>query len=670
MRFSLFLFLTLLAGINTVFAQHQSCGTDEYYQQLFREEPQLYHNFQEKIMVKASSRADYRKNNKYVIPVVFHIIHNQGSENIPITKIYAAIKRINEDYQAINEDLSSVRNQFLPLIDSLNIEFRLAGIDPEGKCTDGVTRTLSELTYNATDEVKKLIQWDPAHYLNIWVVNNIEDYGQSGVILGYATFPGGASWRDGIVVRADVVNYNARTLTHEIGHYLGLLHTFQGGCNDNDYVDDTPPEAEAHFDCNKSTNSCSTDSPDLPDMLENHMSYSSCRVMFTRGQVERMNYYLQNYRHELYSTQNLKNTGVWDTNQIICQVKADFYTPKNPVCANQTVQFFDLSKAGKQSTEFYWYFPGGTPSVTTETNPEVIYSSPGKYSVIQVIKSANSYDSLVKENYITVLPDTGFGPLFTEDFEDELYNEAAWTFSSPGNIQWEVTSKAGFNSNKSLYLNNFAITSTDEIYEFELPALDFSELPDAALEFDYAFAKKSSSSNDHLRIYVSYNCGDSWSVRKFINPFKMPTVSDIVTSPFKPSSEDWKHQTIDLNYFTGRPNIHIKFAFYTGGGNNIYIDNLGITSTVSIQERKELQDISVYPNPSRGIFTLRFSRIPSSDFIVSVTDLSGKEVYRKSFTRQNSDSKINLNLDVAPGFYFVAIHSLEISRAFPIIVNP
>ncbi|MEX1131791.1 MAG: hypothetical protein WEC15_01075, partial [Flavobacteriales bacterium] len=105
----------------------------------------------------------------YVISVVFHVIHNNGPENISDEQLYDAIRVLNNDFNKLNTDWPGVRPEFLDIVADVGIEFRLARKDPQGNCTNGITRTVSQLTYSGDQAMKDLIQWPRNRYLNVWV---------------------------------------------------------------------------------------------------------------------------------------------------------------------------------------------------------------------------------------------------------------------------------------------------------------------------------------------------------------------------------------------------------------------------------------------------------------------------------------------------------------------
>ncbi|MFN5785455.1 MAG: hypothetical protein ACK457_05760, partial [Flavobacteriia bacterium] len=226
--------LILAAGFQ-VMAQGEWCGTDKKIQELKAANP----GFQEhlhKSMMKAASGASWAQQKATLqVPVVVHIIHDNGVGNISDDQVENALFILNRDYNRQNPDTTQTRNTatapFKQVASSMDIEFILAKIDPAGNCTNGIVRVNAPtLTYGANDDCKYTSnggsdQWPMDQYLNIWVVNSIESDG-AGTTLGYAYlpyWPNGTNY--GILIRNDsfgtietALGTDGGTLTHEMGH--------------------------------------------------------------------------------------------------------------------------------------------------------------------------------------------------------------------------------------------------------------------------------------------------------------------------------------------------------------------------------------------------------------------------------------------------------------------
>lgn len=274
------------------------------------------------------------------IPVVVHVMHAPGEaygvqSNILDEQILSQIEVLNEDFRRM---MGSRGFNNSPVGADTELEFCLATRDPAGQPSTGIVRVPYSGSNNfqlAQDaNMKDLSRWPTGRYLNIWVVKSIE----SG-ILGYTYLPddlAGDPSRtriDGLVIGARFFgsldkrqpgqNFNldpdfgyGRTATHEIGHYLNLLHTWgDGGCEVDDLVDDTPLCSNPYFGC--------PPSPARPfqcgfsRMVENYMDYSddACFNIFTQGQKTRMRAAMQFYafRAGMVSELNLVATGCADT---------------------------------------------------------------------------------------------------------------------------------------------------------------------------------------------------------------------------------------------------------------------------------------------------------------------------------------------------------------------
>lgn len=280
MRYLLLNSIFFLAIITPSFAQENRCGTAEVTKELFLQHPELIKQeeaFNDALAQKIVSKAQQRSASSdqiYIIPVVFHIIHTNGEENIPDENIQDQMDILNRDYRKLNTaeiDLIKTKTPNSPfdtLASDIKVEFRLAQIDPKGQCTNGIERIYSPLTNNANDRAK-LNQWPREKYLNVWVVKSI---GTGGNVAGYAYYPSSVSTYlapyDGILILYNYIGSKSpssantsRALTHEIGHYLSLYHPWgstnspEVDCSGSDLVDDTPL-TRGHLSCNLLTPFC------------------------------------------------------------------------------------------------------------------------------------------------------------------------------------------------------------------------------------------------------------------------------------------------------------------------------------------------------------------------------------------------------------------------------
>lgn len=646
MRKTLLLTLAMLVGF-TIFAQQQinPCYTDEHQEDILQAHPEWRDDFEQArdaLLQEADQRLSdgFKKSGAvYTIPVVFHVIYNTPYDNISRAQIVDAIRVLNEDYRRQNADASATRPMFKSRSTDIEVEFALAKVAPDGSCTDGITRRQSGLSVAADprDQVKSLVQWDPNKYLNIWVVNSIKASSGSGITLGYANFPWMPASKDGIVVRHDALGqigtsvYGGRTLTHEVGHYLGLLHTFQGGCTQGDGVGDTPPVSSASFGCNLNRNSCHSDKPDLPDMIENYMDYADglCQNAFTLGQKSVMRTTLQTKtrRKELWTPANLLATGV---DNPPCKPQAAFATNHNSyTCSGSSITFIDESENGAPDT-YSWSFPGGNPSTSTLREPTVVYDYAGTYDVSLTVTNSAGSSSVTYDKYVDVKAYySGNMAQWSESFEDGgLSSSSLSTFSSSDTIGFQVSDKAAQQGGHSLVLGNFGVNNQNEIDEFISPNIFTQFGENMFLNFSYAFAAQQSMNTDELRILVSSDCGETWNLLKMLTAGGLRSVALPMSSEFIPSgTSEWKSLGLPLIAYKNKGPILIKFQFINGGGNNFYLDNINVTSdNIGLDEQAAAAAFSIYPNPGNGQFTLQLGDKLEQNRTLRLRNLSGQTV--------------------------------------------
>jgi PKD repeat protein len=219
------------------------------YERLMREE-----------MIEWRNNRDGEPEAVLVIPVVFHIIHLDGPENISDEQVYEQMEILNRDYNKLNADTIVVVSGFDTIVANVKLEFRLATKDFLGNCTNGIERIRSIETL-VGDNGSKLNQWPRERYLNVWTVATMENG-----VAGYSQYPssvidGQSALADGIIIRHNYIGSigtgsvsGSRALTHEVGHYLDLAHPW-GSTNDpgvecgDDGVSDTPV-TEGSDNCN------------------------------------------------------------------------------------------------------------------------------------------------------------------------------------------------------------------------------------------------------------------------------------------------------------------------------------------------------------------------------------------------------------------------------------
>ncbi len=714
-----------IIGVSSISAQNW-CGTVEHQQSLIENQPEKAALLQEKMeqfnrLQRENSQNGIKNNDDHIVPVVFHVIHEGGSENISFAQIEDQMRILNEDFARLNPDTTNTPAIFAQNSGDTNIEFRLAKIDPDGNCTQGVTRTYSNLTNGARNNVKELIQWDPTRYMNVWVVKTIESFSDDGnIVLGFAQFPTDLNSdpeTDGIVLRHSYCgsiesassNYG-RTLTHEAGHWLNLVHIWGDQDCGDDNVDDTPTGQEPNYGvctnnfpyhvgvCSASNGQTITQS--YGEMFMNYMDYSDdfCMNMFSLGQGSRMRSAISQYRNLLTSESNLIATGTNDDHVMVeCEPITEFEADFAFGCKGDGIEFESKTYNTSLSsiTAYEWAFEGGSPSSSTNENPSVTYMQPGTYDVTLTVTNSAGSNTLTKSNYITIssLNAEMTGPYF-QNFESEAFPTfenspaASWTISGNITDSWERATNASSpnlspidngNNSASFRVRSLEFIDAGETHTLMTPGIDLSDL-DAPVRayFDLAYAKRSGNTSDILEVHVSDDCGRTWS-KRWDRECNEDT-DDLSTNgggnvvfPYTPSSAHWEQQNVNINNYAGRSNVSLKFVFSGSGGNWLYIDNFVVCETSQLSLNKDsFSDLNIFPNPSKGDATIEFSLYKDSEIEIALSNLYGAVLAQERMDLKaelNSIQLKDLYSSLKSGVYFIKITQDGVSATKKVVIS-
>jgi PKD repeat protein len=717
--------------------QRMPCGSDEikahliktlpgYQQQVQDIEQQNLAGYQAYVANLQAQRASGTQSTvTYTIPVVFHVLHTNGTENRTDADCIAALNNVNLDYARAKSDTAFLDPLYEPLYVNSHIKFVLAKKDPQGNCTTGIVHHYDENTqwkenaiYNYIYSTVGTYNWKPSRYLNVYVVDNIIGDIQAGVSIGGYTFRPGTAPNIGAdaVVLSDelLMDPGSKGLSHEIGHWLGLAHTFDGNggfrtpestnnvapfgvgfvCG-NDDVADTPKTPGFLSICPAYITLLDSCDPGKRPNIHNIMDYATCPIMFTQGQTDRMRFTLGNSvanRDYLVSNKNLSIVGVLNETytvnpnnnldtlafaysvapNTICSPIADFYANRGKSCQGQAVIYNSTSFNNATGLSYSWQFEGGAPATSTLSTPSVTYAAPGNYSTTLTITNTNGTSTKVRNPFPNVswhVDQANYPAL--EGFEANLGGllPGGWQAINKnfGSITWQIANY-GSNSSKCIMLanaNGQGMTGPEDLDLLETGQYNFSNTTNITISYDYSYARKPGATGDVFKFEYSLDCGGNW-----LNMATTQTADQLsatsggtLTAPYVPLSQDkWKNKLYNSTaILNNKPDVKFRFTFQNtslANAQNFYLDNFNISGTVGLEELESSIGLSIYPNPTSSSSTLEFSSPVDAKVNVSVYDVTGRIVEASDFNAAASNTtkyQVNKNSSLKAGIYFVSL---------------
>lgn len=643
-----------------------------------------------------------KQNEVYYLPVVFHIIHqgeNVGvGDNISDERIIEQVEILNEDFRRMNRR----RNTGVPAVFSdveadIEVEFVLARQDPDGLPTNGIVRVIGDRPKYSDDDVKSFSYWPSEDYLNIWVANTYPS------IYGWASFPdtdlpGNLDTetdptKDGVVIDSEYIGVNplasgefesfGQTVTHEIGHFLGLLHIWGGtSCFSDDHCADTPAQSGSNGGLSNCSypgfDSCDSDA--FADMFMNFLDYSDdqCMTMFTEDQKIRMRTVLENSprRLSLRSSPGLDYplgaldfditlSGVSNLPIVTCddqvEVQLSIRNLGNQIITDLLLEYHLEESSESQFIDGLSLEMGESTTISVSLS----FTSEGQkilnWSVLEINGESDENTLNNSASSFTVVNTDEQSAPFREDFEGGIWA----TNSINGTSEWQTHLLEEEN-----ILSVEAFESNSEIESWLIsPIFSLQDFEEAGLFFKMSYGINSeANTNDILRMLVSTSCSDEftevWSRNLGLLDFE-ETSSAWTPDP----KENWLEQFIDLSNFVGEDELRLAFVFENNGGNNFFLDDIELTNNSDADQPRLQEGKAVaYPNPARESLKVTLSLPESQDISVQLVDISGSVVFKERYP-DILNQTLTFQTGSLFGTYFLILKGKDINKIQRVLIG-
>jgi len=488
----------LLINTTSYCQEHSRCRQDQAFELLKEKDPIKYNAIKEQLDKHTKEGKEIGKKGilksteKYIIPIVFHVLHNNGPEKISEEQIIDAVRILNEDFNAMSPDTGDIDPLFWPIYANIGIEFRLAQIDPNGNCSTGInyyedaknmhgeTCDWGEVQANWSPN-----QWDYDKYLNIYTLMDGGSWSYGPVANNPYSGVGIDHFYVGSIGTFSGAPYYDRTLTHEVGHWLNLPHTWgsgsiPGSCELDDGIDDTP-NTKGTWGCDLNRNSCDEGIGDLKDNTQNYMDYG-CSIMFTEGQKTVMiNSLLSSVQNNLHTQSNLIKTGTADpyvyAGPDACDVLSCILTTDcNGEDGSATVSFFE----GVPPYAISWSNGASLTGITADGTNTQTGLAPGDYTV--TITDSNK-DTISCSTTISSTPDIAISSSILDATDCSGACNGAIDLTATGNNTGQPFAKFSANSSTNSGNQNMddGDCTSDLFYIDFVPVLSYANIDETSI---------------------------------------------------------------------------------------------------------------------------------------------------------------------------------------------